>query len=85
VIEVALIMFFFYSIRLMGEFTHREPLESFTTAIRAVNVTPMFRTMGPSTIQMFSANAARSAMDLPLSDYQTFNDWHSANYGPSEA
>jgi hypothetical protein len=71
--------------RLPREFTHSELSESFTTAMRVVNMIPMSRTLGPLTIQMFSANAKRSAIDLPLSGYQTFNDWHSVKCGPSEA
>jgi hypothetical protein len=45
----------------------------------------MSRTLGPSTIQTFSANAGRSVKDLPLSEYQTFNDWRFAKRGPIEA
>jgi hypothetical protein len=39
-----------------GESTHNEPVESFTTTMRVVNMTPMSRTGEPSTIQTFSPN-----------------------------
>src|ERR1039458_8841631 len=35
-----------------GESTHSEPLQSFTIVMRVVNMTPMSRTLGPSTIQI---------------------------------
>jgi hypothetical protein len=49
-----------------GESTHREPSASFTMLIRVVNMIPMSRTFGPSTIQTPSANSRNSDTSLSL-------------------
>jgi hypothetical protein len=42
--------------------------------MRVVNITPMSRTLGPSTIQTFSANAEGSYICVPFTVYQAAND-----------